>query len=247
MPTEPASELARLRESTFFKRYEELRGVSMCYGMMDSKLAELESLASAARASGPARWASYGNVEAATMEMCQALSDFLSRMYACKNLSSACAKRCGVDQQFRELKRSSLGPTSSLMVNLRNYVVHVDVLPLELDARAGAARFTRRCCSDAMWSPDQRRRLRSADLGSLLAEYRAEISPFYARYFGMLARASSGEMRACRDEIGEANRRLGYEMVRFDPFAEARCRAGRRARARPKATVINGEPIHRTA
>lgn len=222
MPTEPARELAALRESTFFRRYEELRRMSMCYGMMDSKLSELMSRVSSNRSAGPAHWASYGNLEAATMELCQMLSDFLSRMYACKNLAAVCAKRCGLDQGFRELKRSSLGFEASLVVNLRNYVVHVDMLPLEVDPRTGSVSFTRRCSSDPMWSVEQRRFLRSADLETLLVSYRGMLTRFYAAFFGMLAEASGRDMRRCRDEIGEMNRRLGYEMVRFDPFAEAR-------------------------
>ncbi|MDO5861852.1 MAG: hypothetical protein Q4Q58_03550 [Thermoplasmata archaeon] len=246
MPTEPARELALLRESTFFRRYEELRRMSMCYGMMDSKLSELAARTSSLRSAGPSRWASYGNLETSTMELCQMLSDFLSRMYACKNLSSVCAKRCGVDQQFRELKRASLGFEASLMVNLRNYVVHVDMLPLEIDPRTGRAVFTRRCATDPMWSIEQRRFLRSADLETLLVSYGAMLSSFYAMYFGMLAEASGREMRRCRDEIGELNRRLGYEMVRFDPFAEARCRAVR-PYTRARATVINDDGILRTA
>ena len=139
-----------------------------------------------------------------------------------KNLAAVSAKRCGVDAEFRDLKRSSLGFEASLMVNLRNYVVHVDMMPLEVDPGTGAVVFTRRCGSDQMWSADQRKYLRSADLEGLLVTYRGMLDVFYARFFGMLSRASSADLRECRGEIGAVNRRVGFELVRFDPFAEAR-------------------------
>ena len=225
MPTEPARELRMLRESTFFKTYEELRRMSMCYGMMDSKLAELSVRVSTIRSFRQAKWTSYCELERETMELCQLLSDFLSRMYACKNLAAVCAKRCGVDREFRELKHDCLGFEASLMVNLRNYVVHVDLLPLEIDAAGGRVGFTRRCSSDQIWSLEQKRCLKAVDLGDLLISYHGMLTAFYSRFFGMLAEASSRDMRACRSEIGELNRRVGYELVKFDPFAEARARA----------------------
>lgn len=224
MPSEPAGELRRLRESSSFRTYEVIRRMSMCYGMMDSKLAELMDLTHSLRAAGPVRRSSYCDIESSTMELCQMLSDFLSRMYACKNLAAVSAKRCGVDSEFRDLKRSELGFEVSLMVNLRNYVVHVDMMPLEIDPSSGRVRFTRRCGTDQMWSVDQRRFLRDADFEELLVVYRGMLDVFYSRFFGMLSRASSGDLRECRSEIGAMNRRLGFELVRFDPFAEARVR-----------------------
>lgn len=224
MPSEPAGELRRLRESSSFRTYEVIRRMSMCYGMMDSKLSELIGLASSLRTAVSVRRSSYGDLESATMELCQMLSDFLSRMYACKNLAAVSAKRCGVDDEFRDLKRSELGFEVSLMVNLRNYVVHVDMMPLEIDPSTGRVAFTRRCGTDAMWSADQRRYLRDADFEDLLTVYRGMLDVFYSRFFGMLSRASSGDLRECRSEIGALNRRVGFEMVRFDPFAEARVR-----------------------
>ena len=91
-----------------------------------------------------------------------------------------------------------------------------------VDPGTGAVVFTRRCGSDQMWSADQRRYLRSADLEGLLVTYRGMLDVFYARFFGMLSRASSADLRECRGEIGAVNRRVGFELVRFDPFAEAR-------------------------
>ena len=222
MPSEPAVELRRLRESSSFRTYEVIRRMSMCYGMMDSKLSELIGLVSSVRSPGRSGRSSYRDLESSTMELCQTLSDFLSRMYACKNLAAVSAKCCGVDAEFRDLKRSSLGFEASLMVNLRNYVVHVDMMPLEVDPGTGAVVFTRRCGSDQMWSADQRRYLRSVDLEGLLVTYRGMLDVFYARFFGMLSRASSADLRECRGEIGAVNRRVGFELVRFDPFAEAR-------------------------
>ena len=45
------------------------------------------------------------------------------------------------------------------------------------------------------------------------------MSVFYARYFGMLVEAMRTQLGACRQEIGDLNRRVGYEMVRFEPLA----------------------------
>ena len=56
----------------------------------------------------------------------------------------------------------------------------------------------------------------------LTQEVRGMLDVFYARFFGMLSRASSADLRECRGEIGAVNRRVGFELVRFDPFAEAR-------------------------
>ena len=49
--------------------------------------------------------------------------------------------------------------------------------------------------------------------------YSDTMSVFYARYFGMLVEAMRTQLGACRQEIGDLNRRVGYEMVRFDPLA----------------------------
>ena len=219
MPSEPAVELRRLRESSSFRTYEVIRRMSMCYGMMDSKLSELIGLVSSVRSSGRSGRSSYRDLESSAMELCQTLSDFLSRMYACKNLAAVSAKRCGVDAEFRDLKRSSLGFEASLMVNLRNYVVHVDMLPLEIDIGSGRVAFTRRCRGDEMWNTAQRIYLRDADIESFLVAYSDMVASFYREYFGILVAAVHPKLGACKQEIGEMNRRLGFEMVRFDPMA----------------------------
>ena len=222
MSQDPCRELRRLQESPAFRTYEELRRMCLCYSMMDSKLAELRSAVRNARANAPTHWSRYETIEAETMEMCQLLADFLSRMYACKNLASVCAKRHGVDPAFRSLKHAMLGFEVSVMVNLRNYVVHVDMLPLEIDVSTGAVVFTRRCRGDGIWSLPQKRYLRGADLETLLTTYSGVISAFYAEYFSVLLSAVHPKLGECRQEIGELNRRLGYEMVRFDPLARTR-------------------------
>ena len=222
MSSDPRRELRRLQDSPVFKTYTELRRMSMCYGMMDAKLAELQDAVRRVRCSGPARWSSYDVIESETMEVCQLLADFLSRMYSCKNLASVMAKRHGIDREFRALKHDGLGFEASVVVNLRNYVVHVDMLPLEIDVRDGRVLFTRRCCGDGIWSTSQKVYLRGTDLESLLTAYSDSVSVFYARYFGMLTEAMRSELGECRQEIGDLNRRVGYEMVRFDPLAGIR-------------------------
>ena len=142
MSPDPRRELRRLQDSPVFKTYTELRRMSMCYGMMDAKLAELQDAVRRVRCSGPARWSRYDVIESETMEVCQLLADFLSRMYSCKNLASIMAKRHGVDREFRTLKHDGLGFEASVVVNLRNYVVHVDMMPLEIDVRDGRILFT---------------------------------------------------------------------------------------------------------
>ena len=225
MPSEPAVELRRLRESSSFRTYEVIRRMSMCYGMMDSKLSELIGLVSSVRSPGRSGRSSYRDLESSTMELCQTLSDFLSRMYACKNLASVCAKRHGVDPAFKLLKHSMLGFEASVMVNLRNYIVHVDMLPLEIDISTGAVVFTRRCRGDDIWSTPQKRFLKDTDLETLLTVYSDVITAFYAEYFSILLSAVHPKLGACKQEIGELNRRLGYEMVRFDPLAGMRARS----------------------
>ena len=140
MSPDPRRELRRLQDSPVFKTYTELRRMSMCYGMMDAKLAELQDAVRRVRCSGPARWSSYDVIESETMEVCQLLADFLSRMYSCKNLASVMAKRHGIDREFRALKHDGLGFEASVVVNLRNYVVHVDMMPLEIDVRGRRTR-----------------------------------------------------------------------------------------------------------
>ena len=222
MSSDPRRELRRLQDSPVFKTYTELRRMLMCYEMMASKLDELRDAIREVRRKGAAHWSRYEVLESETMRLCQLLADFLSRMYSCKNLASVTAKRHGIDREFRALKHDGLGFEASVVVNLRNYVVHVDLMPLEVDPGTGAVVFTRRCGSDQMWSADQRRYLRSVDLEGLLVTYRGMLDVFYARFFGMLSRASSADLRECRGEIGAVNRRVGFELVRFDPFAEAR-------------------------
>ncbi len=41
-----------------------------------------------------------------------------------------------------------LGFKTSVMVNLRNYMVHMDMMPLEIDTSSGRMVFTRRCRSN---------------------------------------------------------------------------------------------------
>ena len=57
---------------------------------------------------------------------------------------------------------------------------------------------------------------------SCLTTYSEEISVFYSRFFGMLTESMRSSLGECRREVGELNRRLGYEMVRFDPMAGIR-------------------------
>lgn len=222
MSSDPRRELRRLQDSPVFKTYAELRRMLMCYEMMASKLDELLDAVRACRRSGPAHWSLYENIESETMRVCQLLADFLSRMYSCKNLSAVVAKRHGIDREFRALKHDGLGFEASVVVNLRNYVVHVDMLPLEIDVRDGRVVFTRRCRGDAIWSTAQKVYLRETDLESMLTSYSDTVSVFYARYFGMLLESMRSELGECRQEIGELNRRMGYEMVRFDPMAGMR-------------------------
>ena len=222
MSPDPRRELRRLQDSPVFKTYTELRRMSMCYGMMDAKLSELQEAVRRVRCSGPARWSSYDAIESETMEVCQLLADFLSRMYSCKNLASVMAKRHGIDREFRSLKHDCLGFEASVVVNLRNYVVHVDMMPLEIDVRDGRILFTRRCRGDDIWSVSQKAFLRETDLESLLTTCSEEVSAFYARFFGMLTESMRSSLGECRREVGELNRRLGYEMVRFDPMAGIR-------------------------
>ena len=222
MSQDPRRELRRLQDSPVFKTYAELRRMSMCYGMMDAKLGELQAAVRRVRCSGPARWSSYDVIESETMEVCQLLADFLSRMYSCKNLAAVCAKRHGIDPRFRALKHDMLGFEASVMVNLRNYVVHVDMMPLEIDTVSGRVVFSRRCRGDEMWSAAQRVYLRDADVESLLTVYSDTMAAFYREYFDMLLEAVHPKLGACRQEIGEVHRKLGYEMGRFDPLAGMR-------------------------
>lgn len=222
MSSDPRRELRRLQDSPVFKTYTELRRMSICYDMMDTKLDELLDAVRGTRRMGPDHWSRYETIESHTMGICQLLADFLSRMYSCKNYAAVCAKRNGIDREFRALKHDGLGFEASLIVNLRNYVVHVDMLPLEIDVRDGRVLFTRRCCGDGIWSTSQKVYLRGADLESLLTAYSDLVSVFYARYFGMLTEAMRSELGECRQEIGDLNRRVGYEMVRFDPLAGIR-------------------------
>ena len=115
-----------------------------------------------------------------------------------------------------------LGFEASVMVNLRNYVVHVDMMPLEIDTVSGRVVFSCRCRGDGMWSAAQRVYLRDADVESLLTVYSDTMAAFYREYFDMLLEAVHPKLGACRQEIGEVNRKLGYEMVRFDPLAGMR-------------------------
>ena len=194
----------------------------MCYEMMASKLDELRDAICDVRRKGAAHWSRYEVLESETMRLCQLLADFLSRMYSCKNLASVTAKRHGIDREFRALKHDGLGFEASVVVNLRNYVVHVDMMPLEIDVRDGRVIFTRRCRGDDIWSVSQKVFLRETDLESLLSAYSDEVSTFYARFFGMLIETMRPSLGECRREVGELNRRLGYEMVRFDPMAGIR-------------------------
>ena len=219
---DPRRELRRLQDSPVFKTYSELRRMSMCYGMMDAKLTELQEAVRRVRCSGPARWSSYEVIESETMGVCQLLADFLSRMYSCKNLAAVCAKRHGIDHWFRSLKHDMLGFEASVMVNLRNYVVHVDMMPLEIDTVSGRVVFSRRCRGDGMWSTAQRCYLREADVESLLTAYSDMMVSFYRDYFDLLLRVLRPKLGACKREIGEVNRRLGYEMIRFDPAVGTR-------------------------
>ena len=204
MSSDPRRELRRLQDSPVFKTYTELRRMLMCYEMMASKLDELRDAIREVRRKGAAHWSRYEVLESETMRLCQLLADFLSRMYSCKNLASVTAKRHGIDREFRALKHDGLGFEASVVVNLRNYVVHVDLMPLEIDVRS------------------QKVFLREADLESLLSAYSDEVSTFYASFFGMLIEAMRPSLGECRREVGELNRRLGYEMVRFDPMAGIR-------------------------
>ena len=222
MSSDPRRELRRLQDSPVFKTYTELRRMLMCYEMMASKLDELRDAIRDVRRKGAAHWSRYEVLESETMRLCQLLADFLSRMYSCKNLASVTAKRHGIDREFRALKHDGLGFEASVVVNLRNYVVHVDMMPLEIDVRNGRVIFTRRCRGDDIWSVSQKVFLRETDLESLLSAYSDEVSTFYARFFGMLIEAMRPSLGECRREVGELNRRLGYEMVRFDPMAGIR-------------------------
>ena len=222
MSSDPRRELRRLQDSPVFKTYTELRRMLMCYEMMASKLDELRDAIRDVRCKGAAHWSRYEVLESETMRLCQLLADFLSRMYSCKNLASVTAKRHGIDREFRALKHDGLGFEASVVVNLRNYVVHVDLMPLEIDVRDGRVIFTRRCRGDDIWSVSQKVFLRETDLESLLSAYSDEVSTFYASFFGMLIEAMRPSLGECRREVGELNRRLGYEMVRFDPMAGIR-------------------------
>ena len=222
MSSDPRRELRRLQDSPVFKTYTELRRMLMCYEMMASKLDELRDAIRDVQRKGAAHWSRYEVLESETMRLCQLLADFLSRMYSCKNLASVTAKRHGIDREFRALKHDGLGFEASVVVNLRNYVVHVDLMPLEIDVRDGRVIFTRRCRGDDIWSVSQKVFLRETDLESLLSAYSDEVSTFYARFFGMLIETMRPSLGECRREVGELNRRLGYEMVRFDPMAGIR-------------------------
>ena len=222
MSSDPRRELRRLQDSPVFKTYTELRRMLMCYEMMASKLDELRDAIRDVRRKGAAHWSRYEVLESETMRLCQLLADFLSRMYSCKNLAAVCAKRHGIDPSFRALKHDMLGFEASVMVNLRNYVVHVDMMPLEIDTVSGRVVFSRRCRGDEMWSAAQRVYLRDADVESLLTVYSDTMAAFYREYFGILVAAVHPKLGACKQEIGEMNRRLGFEMVRFDPMAGIR-------------------------
>ena len=78
------------------------------------------------------------------------------------------------------------------------------------------------CAPSAVSSVSQKAFLRETDLESLLTTYSEEVSVFYARFFGMLTESMRSSLGECRREVGELNRRLGYEMVRFDPMAGIR-------------------------
>lgn len=218
MFSDPIEELRRLRDSAAFRTYEDVRRMHLCHSAMESKLDELRRAVSTARSLSRYQ-PSYDADEARTIHICQLLADFLSRMYSCKNLAAVCAKRHGFDREFRELKHRVLGYEVSVMVCLRNYVVHVDMLPVEQDAASGLMVFTRRCRSDDMWNVSQKRYLGGTDLESLLAGYSVSVSSFYREYFTLLMSSADTELWTCRKEIREVNRRLGFEIVRYDPKA----------------------------
>lgn len=214
-------DLKRLRESNFFKAYSDLRSMCMYYDMMVAKYSELMCQIGHLRASGEIHWSRYGNIEAETMEVSQALFDFLSRMYFCKNYSSMCAKRYGFDSEFRALKKQTFAEDASILINLRNYMVHIDMTPLEIDtasSRRSALRFTERCRSSDIWSPHQRRLLKDTDLEDLLRRYNCQIIGFYQRYFDMMNSAMDSSLRMCRREIADFNSRLGFEMIHYGPL-----------------------------
>lgn len=96
MSSDPRRELRRLQDSPVFKTYTELRRMSMCYDMMDSKLDELIDAVRTTRRMCPDHWSRYETIESYTMGICQLLADFLSRMYSCKNYAAVCAKRHGI-------------------------------------------------------------------------------------------------------------------------------------------------------
>lgn len=221
MSRDNQTDLKRLRESNVFKAYSDLRAMCMYYDMMVGKYSELMCLIGRIRGRGDAHWRRYGNIESDTMELSQTLFDFLSRMYFCKNYSSMCAKRYGFDDAFRALKKQTFAEDASILINLRNYMVHVDMSPLEIDtdpSRTSALRFTARCRSNDIWSAGQKRLLRDADPEDILRRYNCQVIGFYQRYFDLMNDAMDSSLRMCRREIADFNSRQGFEMIHYGPL-----------------------------
>ncbi len=164
---------------------------------MESKLAELRNAVQRVGTSSLSSWNSYDALEAKTVELCQLLTDFLSRIYSCKNLAAVCAKIHGLDSEFKSLKHRMLGFEASVIVNLRNYVIYVDMMPLEIDTSSSRVVFTRRCRGDGIWTM-QKRFFKETDTESLLTSYSKTLTCFYGEYFRMLMGVVHPKLGVCK-------------------------------------------------
>ncbi len=211
------SEIGRLRGSEGFRAYSDIRAVESYFRMTQEKcrvlIRELDDISS--RPSG--WWRSYEIVEEESLELSQALTDFLSRMYFCKNHASSCAARYGLEDEYRAIRKRYFGEEAAIVIGLRNYTVHVDMAPLAVGP-GGRPAFTDRCRKNPIWSAKERRILKKADPAELIEAYEEQMECVYSEFGAALAEAVRPKMKECRREIKDFNSWAGFEMVRYEPL-----------------------------
>ena len=211
------SEIGRLRGSEGFRAYSDIRAVESYFRMTQEKcrvlIRELDDISS--RPSG--WWRSYEIVEEESLELSQALTDFLSRMYFCKNHASSCAARYGLEGEYRAIRKRYFGEEAAIVIGLRNYTVHVDMAPLAVGP-GGRPAFTDRCRKNPIWSAKERRILKKADPAELIEAYEEQMECVYSEFGAALAEAVRPKMKECRREIKDFNSWAGFEMVRYEPL-----------------------------
>ncbi|MGI6009742.1 MAG: hypothetical protein ACOX8X_06520 [Methanomethylophilus sp.] len=209
------SEIGKLRGSEGFRAYSDIRAVSLYFAITKEKCRELVAALETAASRPPEWWRSYERLERESLVLSQALADFLSRMYFCKNHAASCARRYGLEREFKEIRKRIFGPESAIIIGLRNYTVHIDMAPLAVGP-GGRPVFTERCRSDPMWSPQERRILRKADPEDLILAYCGQMEAVYLEFGEALAKTVRPKMRECRREIKDFNSAVGFEMIRYE-------------------------------